>query len=87
MDLVVAAGDGAVGAHEERGVIHVEAGAVGVQRGGARNHRSMHGKRQVRRAFSRRGSLSRKGAGDSGHRMMPGATGSVPDNRELRDKH
>ncbi len=30
---------------------------------------------RVRRALSRRGSLSRKGAGDSGQTMTPGATG------------
>ena len=63
VDFVVAAFDRAVGIHEERGVIHVEAGAVRIKRGVPTITGACMVTASVLRALSRRGSLSEERRG------------------------
>src|ERR1700677_611727 len=84
MNLVVTVHNLPVLAHKQRGVIHIEAGAMRVQRSGTRDHRRVHGERQSAqtgkqaRVFvekRRRGFRPQDDSGRDGHYWAIGGNG------------
>src|ERR1700761_4814107 len=63
VDLVVTTGHRAISAHEECGVVHVVAGPVRVQRGGAGDHWRMHVNGEITQSLQQARILIEKGCG------------------------